>query len=165
MSKPARLRPKSSLPVPTPLPIALPVPEKVPIAIAPELVAIPPPPSSSGPSQAPPKPSPKPTFIVHKTVTSTSKGAEQATPDEMHNEPPEYPEESQAAHEEGVVVLKVEVTAGGIPTQVIILKSSGYFRLDQAARKAVLHWKFTPAMTAGIPISSEADVPVRFKLQ
>jgi len=100
-----------------------------------------------------------------KEASSASKGAIQAQPDELHNEPPEYPEESRAAREQGTVVLSVEVTAGGEPATVSILKSSGYFRLDQAARHAVQHWKFHPAMTAGIPVSSEADVPVHFRLQ
>jgi protein TonB len=83
----------------------------------------------------------------------------------LHNKPPEYPEESRIAHEQGVVILRVEVTATGEPAAVSILKSSGYFQLDQTARRAVQHWKFHPAMTAGIPVSSEADVPVHFKLQ
>jgi protein TonB len=82
----------------------------------------------------------------------------------LHNEPPEYPEESRVAREQGVVILQVEVTAAGEPANVSILQSSGYFRLDQAARHAVQHWKFHPAMTAGIPVSCEADVPVRFEL-
>jgi len=63
------------------------------------------------------------------------------------------------------VILQVEVTATGEPASVSILKSSGYFRLDQAARRAVQLWKFHPAMTAGMPAPSEADVPVHFKLQ
>jgi protein TonB len=107
----------------------------------------------------PPKASPA------KETSSAFKGAVQAQPDELHNEPPEYPEESRAAREQGVVILQVEVTATGEPASLSILKSSGYFRLDQAARRAVQRWKFHPAMTAGIPVSSEADVPVRFKLQ
>jgi len=100
-----------------------------------------------------------------KETSSSSQGALQAQPDELHNEPPEYPEESRIAREQGVVILQVEVTAEGEPASVSILQSSGYFRLDQAARRAVLHWKFHPAMTAGVPVSSEADVPVHFKLQ
>jgi protein TonB len=53
----------------------------------------------------------------------------------------------------------------GAALSVHILKSSGYFRLDQAARRAVEHWRFHPGMTAGISVSSEADVPIRFTLQ
>lgn len=70
------------------------------------------------------------------------------------------------AREQGVVVLRVEVTAAGEPTQVSVLQSSGFFRLDQAARQAVRHWRFHPALAAGgLPVASEADVPVRFKLE
>jgi protein TonB len=76
-----------------------------------------------------------------------------------------YPEESRIAQEQGIVMLRVEVTAAGEPVSVSILKSSGFFRLDQAARRAVQHWKFHPGMTAGIPVPSEAEVPVHFKLQ
>jgi protein TonB len=97
--------------------------------------------------------------------SSASRGALQAVPDELHNEPPEYPDESRIAREQGLVILRVEVTAAGEPAQIRILESSGYFRLDQAARRAVQDWKFHPALSAGIPVSSEVDVPVRFKLQ
>ena len=98
-------------------------------------------------------------------VVDAAKGAAQAQPDELHNPPPVYPEESRAAHEQGIVLLQVDVSAAGEPNHVAILKSSGFFRLDQAARHAVEHWKFHPALRAGIPISSEATVPVHFTLQ
>jgi periplasmic protein TonB len=100
-----------------------------------------------------------------KETSNASKGAIEAQPDDLHNEPPEYPDESRTAREQGVVILRVDVTADGEPANVTILKSSGYFRLDQAARRAVQHWKFHPALTAGIAVSSEADVPVRFRLE
>ena len=96
---------------------------------------------------------------------SASKGAIQAQPDDLHNEPPEYPEESRTAREQGEVILRVEVTAEGEPARIDVLQSSGFFRLDQAARQAVRYWKFHPALIAGAPVSSEADVPVRFKLE
>jgi protein TonB len=114
--------------------------------------------------QPPRPPAPRKVAPVRES-SSASRGAVQAQPDELYNQPPEYPEESRAAREQGSVILRVEVTGAGEPVAVNILKSSGYFRLDQAARRAVQHWKFHPAMTAGIPVSSEADVPVHFKLQ
>ncbi len=101
---------------------------------------------------------------VHETSSAT-KGAINAEPDDLHNEPPEYPEESRIAGEQGAVILQVRVTAAGEPASVAILKSSGFFRLDQAARCAVQHWKFHPGILAGTPVASEADVPVHFKLQ
>ncbi|HUB67720.1 MAG TPA: TonB family protein [Candidatus Methylacidiphilales bacterium] len=160
--------PPMPVPVPSPpvQPAPAPEPVKVVIAPTPKPVAIPPPPTplvSAKPQ--PPRPPAPPKASPVKEETSASKGAIQAQPDELHNEPPEYPDESRLAHEQGTVILQVEVTAAGEPANVSILQSSGYFRLDQAARRAVQHWKFHPAMTAGIPVSSEADVPVHFKLQ
>ena len=159
-------------PVPMPVPpqpvqpVPAPEPVKVVIAPTPEPVAIPPPPTPIVPAKPqPPRPPAPPKASPVKEEASASKGAIQAQPDELHNEPPEYPEESRAAREQGTVILRVEVTAAGEPANVSILKSSGYFRLDQAARHAVQHWKFHPATTAGISVSSEADVPVHFKLQ
>lgn len=165
-------------PTPSPPPPAptLPPPQRMksivtPAPILPEIVKTAEPTTSKpSPSFAKPisqsaKPVAKPTTARSTPVSSASKGATQAEPDELHNEPPEYPEESQLNHEQGVVVLRVQVTATGEPTEVSVLQSSGFFRLDQAAREAVRHWRFHPSMIAGMPVSSEADVPVRFKLE
>ena len=143
-----------------------PEPVKAEIAPTPEPIALPPPPSPvvQAKPQAPSPPAPTKVSPAKET-SSAAKGAVQAQPDELHNEPPEYPEESRIAQEQGVVILRVEVTAAGEPASVSMLKSSGFFRLDQAARRAVQHWKFHPGTTAGIPVPSEADVPVHFKLQ
>ena len=97
--------------------------------------------------------------------SNASKGAVAAEPDELHNEPPVYPDESRLAHEEGVVILRVEVTVSGEAANVSIQKSSGFFRLDQAARQAVKQWRFHPGLLAGVPVPSAAIVPVNFKLE
>jgi len=158
--------PPAPVPSPPVQPVPLPVPIRPEVAAAPEAIFTPPSPSTVVPTKPlPPKPLASPKASSAKEATSASKGAVQAQPDALYNEPPAYPEESRAAREQGVVILRVEVTAAGEPATVGILKSSAYFRLDQAARRAVQRWKFHPAMTAGIPVSSEADVPVHFKLQ
>jgi protein TonB len=97
-------------------------------------------------------------------ATFPARGAVEARPDELNNQPPVYPEDSRAAREEGVVMLRAHVSSTGEAHQVAILKSSGYFRLDQAAREAVCNWRFHPALFGGVAISSEVDVPVRFEL-
>ena len=97
-------------------------------------------------------------------ASNASKGAIRAQPDELHNIPPVYPEESRIAHEQGTVIVHVDVTAGGNPSRVEILRSSGYFRLDDAARRAIQHWRFRPALFAGIPVASQVEIPVRFNL-
>jgi protein TonB len=108
---------------------------------------------------------PTPHSITSTAPSDPAKGTTEALTDDLVNEPPTYPEESRQAHEEGLVILRVEVAESGEPVSVSILHSSGYFRLDQAARRAVQHWKFHPATASGIPIHSEVDTPVRFKLQ
>ena len=162
------IKPSPPTPVPSPSvqPSQAPEPTKTQIEPLPEPVVT----DSPVPAIVLAKPQVVKSPVAHKASSATeassaAKGAVQAEPDDLNNEPPEYPEESRAAREQGVVILRVGVTSAGYPATVSILKSSGYFRLDQAAKHAVLHWKFHPAMTAGIPISSEADVPVHFKLQ
>jgi protein TonB len=102
---------------------------------------------------------------IARETADAARGVVQAQPDRIHNEPPAYPEESRMAHEEGVVLLRVDVSASGQASRVAISQSSGYFRLDQAARKAVQEWKFQPGLVAGNPVLSQVDVPVRFKLE
>ena len=165
-------KPTPSPPAPAP---ALPIPQQIksivtPVPIVPEIIKTAAPlankrsPSIAKPIAQSAKSVAKPRPARSTPVSSASKGATQAEPDELHNEPPEYPEESQLNHEQGVVILRVQVTAAGEPAEVSVLQSSGFFRLDQAAREAVRHWRFHPSRIAGMPVSSEADVPVRFNL-
>ena len=57
---------------------------------------------------------------------------------------PVYPRESSRRHEHGTVLLRVLVDTGGRPAQIQIERSSGYARLDTAAREAVERWLFRP---------------------
>jgi protein TonB len=76
-----------------------------------------------------------------------------------------YPKESLINREQGTVILRVLVGVDGIPQAVEIEKTSGYFRLDRAARDAVKGWSFHPAMHGGVASSAWALVPVTFNLQ
>jgi len=76
-----------------------------------------------------------------------------------------YPRESLINHEHGTVILKVLVSAEGLVQAVEIEKSSGYLRLDRAARDAVKGWSFHPALRNGAAQSGWALVPVTFDLQ
>jgi len=107
----------------------------------------------------------QPKAVSFQKATSASKGALQAQPDKLSNEPPDYPEDARVAREQGVVMLRVRVTAGGEAATVSIQQSSGYLRLDQAALRAVRRWKFHPALAGDEAVASEVEVPVRFKLQ
>ena len=60
--------------------------------------------------------------------------------------------------------MDVQVSTAGLPLNVALAGSSGFPALDQAARAAVLRWRFDPALTAGIPVAGRVRVPVRFQL-
>jgi protein TonB len=87
-----------------------------------------------------------------------------AKPNYLSNPPPKYPAASRQAREQGVVILLVAVGADGRPGAVRLHRSSGYSRLDEAARLAVQRWRFSPARVGGIAVDSEVEVPVRFRL-
>jgi protein TonB len=96
---------------------------------------------------------------------AAAKNQTSATPDEIVNQPPVYPEDALQDREQGEVILLVEVTASGTAREVRIAQSSGYFLLDQAALRAVGKWRFHPARAAGVAVSSETRVKVNFKAQ
>jgi protein TonB len=87
-----------------------------------------------------------------------------AKPDYLRNPPPQYPAESRKLGEEGVVLLKVSVTAAGRAADVQLQRSSGYARLDEAALKAVRRWEFKPARVGLTAVACAVEVPVRFGL-
>lgn len=77
---------------------------------------------------------------------------------------PVYPNRSRALLEQGEVLLRVNVTAKGEVEHVEIEQSSGYFRLDEAALKAVRTWRFVPARRGEQPIAGRVFVPIPFRL-
>ncbi len=89
----------------------------------------------------------------------------QADPNYFQNPPPEYPELAKQMRQEGLVMLAVDVDREGIPIKVEIKESSGFRLLDQAAVKAVRHWKFQPGRIGNIPVESSVTVPIRFRLE
>ena len=88
----------------------------------------------------------------------------QANPNYFQNPPPEYPKLAKQMRQEGLVMLAVDVGKEGSPIKVEIKQSSGYRLLDQAAVKAVSHWKFQPGSIGNIPVESTVTVLIRFRL-
>ena len=83
----------------------------------------------------------------------------------LNNPRPAYPPQARRLGLEGLVVLRVQVSAQGIPEQVVLAQTSGAPLLDEAAQKAVQGWKFLPARRGDTPIAHLVDVPVRFQLR
>lgn len=78
---------------------------------------------------------------------------------------PSYPAAALRSREEGTVLLRVEVDAGGNPTSVDVERSSRSRDLDRAARDAVSQWTFQPAVENGQPVASTVTVPVDFRVE
>lgn len=126
-------------------------PLEVPVAKTPE-----PPPREAPPAppvEAPPAPPPPP--LVPPRFDA----------DYLSNPPPEYPALSRRLGEEGQVLLRVRVSAEGLPLAVEVRRSSGFKRLDEAARAAVKHWKFVPARRGEEPVAAWVLIPISFTLR
>ncbi len=80
------------------------------------------------------------------------------------NARPRYPWLSRQKGEQGRVVLRVSVDVNGRATGVTVVQSSGFGRLDRAARRAIETWRFTPAHRGGRDVAGTVDVPVSFRL-
>ena len=88
-----------------------------------------------------------------------------AGPDsKVHNKEPVYPLEAARRGEQGLVILLVHVTPDGTVAGIDIARSSGFSRLDRAARDAVTTWKFVPAVQNGQPIPSSIPLRIMFDL-
>lgn len=82
----------------------------------------------------------------------------------LNNPAPAYPLLSKRLGEQGVVMLRVMVSALGLAERVEIHMSSGIDRLDTAAVAAVRQWRFIPAMQGDAATTGIAIIPINFQL-
>jgi periplasmic protein TonB len=67
---------------------------------------------------------------------------------------PKYPKEAARLGQQGTTELNLNIAENGSVTEALIASSSGSDILDQTiATHALHHWKFTPCMNEGKPIS------------
>lgn len=85
--------------------------------------------------------------------------------DYLDNPSPVYPVVSRRMGEVGRVLLRVQVSEKGLPSRVLVKKTSGYERLDEAALDTVRNWKFVPAQQGGKPVEAWVVVPITFDLK
>jgi protein TonB len=78
---------------------------------------------------------------------------------------PRYPLSARRMGIVGRVLLRVQVDAQGRVKATQIATSSGFDVLDEAAKKAVMRWKFAAASRSGRSIASWVRVPIRFRMQ
>jgi len=75
---------------------------------------------------------------------------------------PRYPAESARRRERGTCLLRVMVDASGRPAQILVERSSGYERLDIAAREAVEKALFHPYEVNGVAQPAQVLIPIEF---
>ncbi|RCS58376.1 energy transducer TonB [Parvibium lacunae] len=78
---------------------------------------------------------------------------------------PQYPPLARRAGEEGTALIRVLVNTEGRPEEANVQQSSGFNRLDEAARKAVLAARFRPHQENGQAIRVWTLVPISFTLE
>lgn len=124
---------------------------------------------------APPQPQPtnqaaKPdTTLPPPGMTSAVAPEEDVVPPRVdaslgQNPAPPYPRISRRLKEEGTVLLDIYILANGQVGEMRIKQSSGFTRLDQAARAAVAKWRYQPARKKGQAIAFWYVQPVYFSL-
>ena len=110
-----------------------------------------------------------PTPIGSQKVASIAGATANSSPkygiEGFPNPAPRYPYLSRANGEEGKVILQVVVDKYGLASEITIIQSSGYRRLDKAATKAVKKWKFQPALKGGFKVQGVVQVPISFVLR
>lgn len=78
---------------------------------------------------------------------------------------PRYPAKSLEKEEEGLVVFRFLVGLDGSVKQAVLVQSSGFERLDQAAKESFEKCKFTPGKIDGEPKETWVRQPFRWKIQ
>jgi len=77
---------------------------------------------------------------------------------------PKYPQASRRQREEGTVILRVLVDPSGHAARIEVHQSSGFSRLDHAAREAVEQAEFKPYVEGGIVQATLVLIPIEFSL-
>ena len=116
--------------------------------------------TSERPVAAPPPiavPKPVEHNVVRSPPSTQGRGAKITQPD--------YPPASRRAGEAGTVTLKCFVSEQGRCSEVSVVKSSGFPKLDEAAINEVKrNWRFVPGKEDGKPVDMWHTFAVTFRL-
>lgn len=161
--------PLPATPVPPP-PVVTPAPKPRPLIsaaraepVADAIQTPPPPPTADA------EPAPEP-VTAYRSIPADDASASEPEPPRfdmayLSNPQPTFPAMSRKLREEGTVLLRVRVSADGEALSVDVAQSSGFARLDDAARRAVQKWKFVPSRRGDTPVEGVAMVPLVFALK
>lgn len=91
-------------------------------------------------------------------------GGDVKAPEVVYRVDPPYTEPARRSRVQGVVVLEAIIDREGNVTDVRVIKPLPE-GLDEAARRAVLQWKFRPGTRNGVPVPVIFSLTVSFRLQ
>jgi protein TonB len=147
--------PPKNLPLPTPQayvpPVDVPLVNAAPAANA--IAAV------SATPQPPAPPAPSAPAVTSATVRTS------AVVNSANCDKPDYPIASRRMEEEGTVSLRFLVGADGKVVQSEIEKTSGFKRLDEAARAGLSKCTFKPATVDGKPEQAWASMKYTWRLE
>jgi len=84
-------------------------------------------------------------------------------PRAIYDPEPEYSEEARKVKLQGTVLLSLIVDVNGRARDIRVVRSLG-LGLDEKAIEAVKRWKFNPGTKDGIPVATDVNVEVSFRL-
>lgn len=159
VQRPEPTPPKPAPPKPRPKPLAK-RPPPAPVTESPAAptqitTAAPPPAAEAAPAAPAPAPAAAPAPLTAARFDAAY----------LNNPAPAYPMLSRRMREEGQVMLRVLVSADGLPDRIELRTTSGSERLDRAAQDAVARWRFVPARRGEQAVEAWVLVPIVFKLQ
>ncbi len=157
---PPRIEPPKPQP-PTELPRPKPVAKQIERPIEPQIIAAPA--EAPSPVVAPPPP---PIEVVAPRLPEPAPVTQPIfNADYLDNPAPAYPATSRRMGEQGRVILRVLVNVRGTADEVQVRTSSGFARLDDAARDTVHRWKFVSAKRGAEPVAAWVLIPISFRLE
>ncbi|MEJ7927411.1 energy transducer TonB [Sphingobium sp. AN641] len=151
-----------------------PPPTKPEVVAPPPIVQTPRPPVQIATT---PDPAPRPTPVAFtSTIVAPAAPPVMAAPPNtvqagdlsarmLSGKAPRYPIESRRKREQGTVILSLTLGLDGRVASISITRSSGFPRLDDAARDAVRGWRWAPTVRGGTPVMVKGVVEIPFVLQ
>jgi protein TonB len=97
------------------------------------------------------------------TQTILRPGGDVRPPQLIARVEPAYPEIEIKLRREGTVILEAIITTDGAVNEVRVLKSANAI-LDEAAKQAVMQWRYRPATLNGRAVNVYLTVTVSFRL-
>jgi len=98
-----------------------------------------------------------------RVETAIYPGGDVKPPQLIERVEPSYPEVERKLHKEGIVILEAIITTDGTVDDLRILKSADVI-LDEAARRAVVQWRYKPATLNRRAVRVYLTVTVTFRL-